>query len=186
MNDEQATAILEQRARMLARPSVLAEEGPGESLVTFSRGARYALPVAAIREVRPYVAPQPLPGAPAFMVGLIAARGGVVPAIDLGTFLGAPATGDPGSFIIVVDGSLEVALLADAVAPAGRMPRTSIARLPAGTPSRTREYGIGLVRGAGVLLDATRLLRGIASSVHSPDAAHGRPGRPRPQELEAP
>lgn len=169
MSDKQATAILERRARALARPMTRAGEGPGESLVTFTRGARYALPVAAIREVRPYASPQPLPGAPSFVVGLVTARGGVVPAVDLGTFFGAPAASDPQSLIIIADGTVEVALLADTTETVADVPRGPLRRLPAGTPPLAREYGAGLAPGAGVVLDATRLLHGIVSALRSRD-----------------
>ncbi len=169
MSDEQATAILERRARALARPMMGAGEGPGESLVTFTRGARYALPVAAIREVRPYGPPQPLPGVPSFVAGLVSVRGGVVPAIDLGLFFGAPVAGDAAALIVVADGALAVALLAETIDAVAGIPQTSLGRLPAGTPPLAREYGIGLAPGAGLVLDAARLLRGIASSLQTGD-----------------
>ena len=163
-------AILERRARALARPLERAGRAPGESFITFTRGARYALPVAAIREVRPYRPPAPLPGAPPFVVGLVTARGGVVPAVDLGTLFGAPAAGDPEGLIVVFAGTFEVAFLADAIDAVADVARTSLERLPAGTPPLAREYGMGLVPGAGVVLDATRLLRGIASLLKSRSA----------------
>ena len=169
MSDEQAAAILERRARALARPMTRPGEGRGQSLVTFTRGARYALPVSSIREVRPFVPPHPLPGAPSFVVGLVAARGGVVPAVDLGTFFGAPAVGDPDVLIVVAEGAVEVALLADTAETVEDVPRGSLRPLPAGTPPLAREYGTGLAPGAGVVLDATRLLRGIASALRSRD-----------------
>jgi chemotaxis signal transduction protein len=170
MSDEQAAAILDRRARALARPMTRSGEGRGQSLVTFTRGARYALPVSSIREVRPFVPPQPLPGAPSFVVGLVAARGGIVPAVDLGTFFGAPAAGDPDVLIVVADGAVEVALLAEAIDAVANVPGTSLGRLPAGTPPLAREYGVGLARGAGLVLDVARLLHGIASSLQSRNA----------------
>lgn len=182
MSDEQGTAILERRARALARPMTRAGEGPGESLVTFTRGARYALPVASIHEVRPYVPPHPLPRAPSFVAGLVAARGGVVPAVDLGTFFGAPAAGEPDVLIVVAEGAVEVALLAETVDTVADVPHTSLGRLPAGTPPLTREYAIGLTPGVGVVLDVVRLLQGIASSLQSPNAGGRRPGAPTPDE----
>lgn len=171
MSDEQATAILERRARALAHPMERADRVAGESLITFSRGARYALPVAAIREVRPYGPPRPLPGAPSFVAGIVSVRGGVVPAIDLGLFFGAPVDGDPEALIVAADGALEVALLADTIDAVAGVPQASLGRLPAGTPPLAREYGIGLAPGAGVVLDAARLLRGIASALQSRDGA---------------
>lgn len=169
MSDEQATAILERRARALARPLERSGAGSGESLVTLVRGARYAVPLAAIREIRPFVSPNPLPGAPPFVVGLVNSRGGVVPAVDLGSFFGAPAVGDPVVLIFVADAAFEIALLAETIDAVADVPMTSLGRLPAGTSALTREYGIRLARGAGVVLDAAQLLRGIASSLRPSD-----------------
>ena len=159
-------AILERRARALARPLERAGRAPGESFITFTRGARYALPVAAIREVRPYRPPAPLPGAPPFVVGLVTARGGVVPAVDLGTLFGAPAAGNPEGLIVVFAGTFEVAFVADAIDAVADVPRTSLERLPAGTPPLAREYGMGLVPGAGCFW-ASVSARGTVSSTHS-------------------
>ena len=172
MRDDQAAAILERRARALARPMERADHAPGESLVTFTRGARYALPVSAIREVRPYTPPQPLPRAPSFVTGLAAVRGGVVPAVDLAIFLGTPTTVEPGSLLVVADGTVEVALLVEVVDAAATPPEATLGRLPAGTPRLTRAYAVGLAPGGGVVLDATRLLRGIASALRSRDLGH--------------
>ncbi|MFZ5853046.1 MAG: chemotaxis protein CheW [Chloroflexota bacterium] len=170
MSDEQATAILERRARALARPMTRVRQGQGESLVTFTRGARYALPVTSIREVRPHVPPHPLPKAPSFVAGLVASRGGVVPAVDLAALFGTSATGDPAALIIVADGAVEAALLAETVDAVADVPHTSLGRLPAGTPPLTREYAIGLAPTVGVVLDATLLLHGIASALRPRDA----------------
>lgn len=185
MSDEPAAAILERRARALARPMTRPGEGRGQSLVTFTRGARYALPVSSIREVRPFVPPHPLPGAPSFVVGLVAARGGVVPAVDLGTFFGAPAVADPEVLIVVAEGAVEVALLAETIDAVANVPGTSPGRLPAGTSPRTREYGIGLAPGAGVVLDVTRLVQGIASSLRQPEPGSRGPGPATPDEKGA-
>lgn len=181
MNDEQATAILERRARALARPLTRAGAGQGDSLVSFTRGARYALPVASIREVRPYVPPHPLPRTPPFVAGLVAARGGVVPAVDLATYFGAPAAGDATLIIVVAEGAIEAALLADAVGAVSEVPAASLGRLPAGTPALTRECGVGLAPGAGVVLDVARLLQGIASALRTRDAVD-RPETTRAEE----
>jgi chemotaxis-related protein WspB len=59
-------------------------------LLTFTAGSnRYAVDVVRVVEVVPRVELRALPHAPAFLAGLLAYRGMVVPVIDLGLLLGA-------------------------------------------------------------------------------------------------
>lgn len=50
---------------------------------------RFALPVHQVHEVLAYEAPRRVPGAPPFLVGIVEARGVVVPVLDLRARLGA-------------------------------------------------------------------------------------------------
>lgn len=61
-------------------------------VVVFRAGRRrYALPVDQVHEVLAYEAPRQVPGAPSFLVGVVEARGVVVPVLDLRARLGAGA-----------------------------------------------------------------------------------------------
>jgi purine-binding chemotaxis protein CheW len=69
------------------------ESGP---VVVFRAGRRrYALPVDQVHEVLAYEAPRQVPGAPSFLVGVVEARGVVVPVLDLRKRLGG-GTRPPG------------------------------------------------------------------------------------------
>jgi len=56
---------------------------------------RFALPVEQVQEVLPYEPPRPVPGAPAFIEGVVEARGVVVPVMDLRQRLGVRSK-EPG------------------------------------------------------------------------------------------
>ena len=119
MRDEAAVQrILEERARALARPQLHIDIAQGEELVVFRLGdTRYAIPARSVREAYPLPQYVPLPGTPAFILGLVNVRGRLLTALDVRPLLdlpsGAPQT-DALLLIICVKNN-EVALLTDAV-----------------------------------------------------------------------
>jgi purine-binding chemotaxis protein CheW len=67
-------------------------------------GSVYAIDVAHVREVVRWQASTPLPKAPSLIDGVIDLRGVVVPVVDLGRALGAPAlVPGPSARIAIVD-----------------------------------------------------------------------------------
>jgi purine-binding chemotaxis protein CheW len=89
-------------------------------LLTFLLAAeRYALPAMVVREIVHYRPPEPVPGAPPWVLGLITTRGEVVPVVDLAWVLGLPPRPvTPLSCLIVLElraqrEPLVMALLAD-------------------------------------------------------------------------
>lgn len=72
-------------------------------LLTFTvAGEPYALDVGAVIELVPRVELRAIPHAPAYLAGLLAYRGEVVPVIDLGLLLGPSASSDRLSTRIVL------------------------------------------------------------------------------------
>lgn len=64
----------------------------------------FCLDIMAVREIRSWTQPTPLPRAPACLSGVINLRGTILPVIDLAARLGlAPAAADPRHVIIVVE-----------------------------------------------------------------------------------
>jgi len=77
----------------------------------------FALDIMAVREIRGWSPPMPLPGAPAYVPGVSDLRGVVIPIVDLGARLGL-ATTEAGATSVVVISEIRgrlVGLLVDGV-----------------------------------------------------------------------
>jgi purine-binding chemotaxis protein CheW len=135
---ERARAILEERARRLARSAPhVAPDIDRLLVVTFGLGSdRYALGSTFVREVRQPRSLTPLPGVPDYCAGIVNLRGKVLPAFYLHRLLGLPAEDNRSYQRVLYLGAdtAELGLLADAVfevapldagallSPAGRVP----------------------------------------------------------------
>lgn len=115
---DRARAVMDERARLLARP--LAErEAPGQlvEVLTFSLGREaYAIESKHVREVVRLVDYTPVPGTPEFLLGVINLRGEILAIADLRKLLGvAPQGFTDLSRVIVLGGDrAEFGILADA------------------------------------------------------------------------
>ncbi|MBU6365327.1 MAG: chemotaxis protein CheW [Gemmatimonadetes bacterium] len=78
-------------------------------------GARWAIPVAQVREVLRLPPLVTVPGAPASVRGVAAVRGGVVTVLDLAVLLGRGRAETPGSIVLVSYGERPVGLAVEAV-----------------------------------------------------------------------
>lgn len=159
---ELRTRILRARARAIAREPVPAAHGEDRfSAVEFVMAyERYALATAYVREVVALREMTPLPGAPAFVAGLVNVRGRVVSVVDLKAFFELPAKGLPdlNRVLIVANERLEFGLLVDAV---GGVCELDAAELQPALPTLTgvrEEYLRGLTPERLVVLDAERIL----------------------------
>jgi chemotaxis signal transduction protein len=95
---------LSSTAAAVPLPRHLAASGPAEGrpvLLCHAGGQVFGLAAEAVLEVLPATAPAPLPGMAPPLLGLVAARGTVVPVFDLAAALGAadgtPPTAAPAS-----------------------------------------------------------------------------------------
>jgi purine-binding chemotaxis protein CheW len=82
-----------------------AEVAALERMVLFVVGEhRFGVPIDRIREIIPLRPYTPMPGAEAFVCGLINLRGRIVTVVDLGARLGlAPASHHPDHSIVIVE-----------------------------------------------------------------------------------
>lgn len=90
----------------------------GPDLLTFRCGGRdFAIDIMAVRELRSWSRPTPLPHAPRYMLGVVNLRGSVLPVMDLACRLGTGPTPDaPRNVIIVIEtGRHLIGLLVEAV-----------------------------------------------------------------------
>jgi purine-binding chemotaxis protein CheW len=156
---EKSAAILEERARALARPAVESLPGATEALVTFSAGGvRYGVDPARVLEMCRAGHVVPLPGADAWIAGLAVWRGELVHALDLGVLLsGAAASVAPQPAMLVVgEERPSLALLADGP---GELETVEAMDLrPPPEESGGREFIRGVSSAAVVVLDLKRVV----------------------------
>jgi purine-binding chemotaxis protein CheW len=170
---EERKKILKQRAAILAREEdanqvVQARLEVIEFVLAYER---YAIESSWVREVYPLKEITPLPGAPAFVLGIINVRGQIVSVVDMKKFFDLPAKGltDFNKVIIIGDGNIEFGLLADAVPGVRQIPCDEIQPpLPTQTGVRA-EYVRGLTADRLVVLDVARILADPAIKVCQTD-----------------
>lgn len=124
---DMVAAILEERARALARPVEAGEPEETVPLVVLAVGGeRYGVEIRHVREVHSFSAPTPVPGTPPFWRGLVNARGGLYPALDLRRYLGLPEPEGPGRMVLVAGAGLVVGLMVDDVPEVREVPLSDI------------------------------------------------------------
>jgi purine-binding chemotaxis protein CheW len=146
----------------------MAEGGDEVQLVVFRvAGAELAFNIFQVERVLRYQAPEPLPGAPAFLEGVLPYGDAVVPVIDLRKRTGAPAALEDETRIVVVElDQGRVGVVVDAVREVLRVPAEQVAPPSALVRGLAAQYISGIVRLGQrtlVVLAASKLL---ASTEH--------------------
>lgn len=109
-------AILEERARVLARPLALDEHGDGLVVLGFVVGGRsYAIEVAHVREVLAQGEISRLPWAPSAIAGVMNVRGEIVPVADASVVLRVGESGTGGPVLVLCGGDRALGLRVDVV-----------------------------------------------------------------------
>ncbi len=105
----------------------IAEVGTRQ-LVLFRLGQRtYGIELGSVREIIPQRVATRMPGAPAFVPGLINVRGTIVTVIDLGMRLhGASSSAADGSIVLVERGARVVGVAVDEVMDVVRVPESAM------------------------------------------------------------
>lgn len=156
----QRRAILEARARALA-VGAPAEPGASIEVLEFTlANERYAIESSWVSEVIPLRELTPLPGTPAFVLGIIHLRGEVISVLDLKKFFELPDKGlsDLDKAIVLDDGAMQFAILADAIVGVRRLLLDDVQPpLPTLTDVRA-DYLLGITRQRDVVLDGRKLL----------------------------
>jgi purine-binding chemotaxis protein CheW len=164
---ERARALLEQRARALARPATPPPAAGTLEAVTFALATeRYAIEARYVFEVFRLTTLSPLPGATPPVSGVTAWRGDLLPVLDLRLPLGLPvaALDDQSRVIVLGCGRPAFGVLADAVLELVAVPVADVQPPPpaagaAGPGAAARAYVRGLTPEAVLVLDGERLLR---------------------------
>ncbi len=162
--------ILKARARALAQePEERVSPENYLEVLEFSLAyERYALETSLVREVHPLKEFTPLPCTPPFILGIINLRGQILAVIDLKRFFNLPERGlsDLNKVIILGRGSLEVGLLADAVAGVRAIPMSELqASLPT-LEGLSPDYLKGITPEALIVLDGEKILADPRLIVH--------------------
>jgi purine-binding chemotaxis protein CheW len=145
---EDARRVLEERARLLARPPQQdADAGDRLELLVFSLGGeRYGVDASRVVAVLAPVPATPLPGTRAGLVGVVNHRGEVLAVVDLRGLLGAaPAVeaASEGRIVVVDAGGAALGFRADEVIGLVRAEASG----PAPQPARPERGLPGWIRG---------------------------------------
>jgi purine-binding chemotaxis protein CheW len=162
LSPERARAVLDERARALA---CVPEQAPAPAetleIVAFTLAEeRYALETHHVREVVLRPALTPVPGAPAFLAGVMNLRGEIVAVMDLRPFLGLPAVAaaEPGPVLVLGGERTEFGVRADTVESVTRVRADGIFDPPEATTGPGRGFLRGVTADALAVLDGSALL----------------------------
>ena len=141
----------------------MADGGDEVQLVVFRIAqGEFAFNIFQVERVLRYQAPEPLPGAPEFLEGVLPYGDGVVPVIDLRKRTGvAAAVGDETRIVIAELEQGRVGVVVDAVREVLRVPAERVAPPPPLVRGLAAAYISGIVRLAQraiVVLAASKLL----------------------------
>lgn len=138
--------LLDERARLLARvPEEPPRAGEELELVGFVlAGERYGIESRFVREVARLTRFTPVPGTPAFVLGVTNLRGEILALFDLRHLLGVTADGvtDLGRIVVLGEHRPEFGLLADAASEILSVPGASLAQ-PEAAWGRPYLRGVG-------------------------------------------
>lgn len=172
---EEVKKILKARAQALAREPE-GDKAAGESIEILEfrlAYENYAIESSWVQEVYPLKDFTPVPGTPAFILGIVNVRGQILSVVDLKRFFELPEKGlsDLNKVIVVRDSKAEFGILADAVAGVRAL---SMAAIQASLPTLTgirEEYLKGVTHDRLVVLDGAKLLSDGKMIVHEEPAA---------------
>lgn len=157
---EQAQAVLDARARELARP-VVPERASG-SLLEVARfrsgGQEYALETRFVHEVLRNAELTPLPGAPPLLRGLTLLRGEVLPVVELAPLFGRPPSGRGAGVLLIGLNRPELGLSVEAVEEVVLLPRDTLLPPPATLSAEAVRLVSGIHREGTLLLEGEALL----------------------------
>lgn len=160
LSPEQARAVLEARARELARVSA-PEKAVGELLEVArftSAGQTYALETRFVHEVLRSLELTPLPGAPALLRGLTLLHGEVLPVVELAPLFGRPASGRGDRVLTVGATRAELGLCVETVEEVTLLPREALLPPPSTLPAETVALVSGIHRDGTLVLEGAALL----------------------------
>lgn len=161
MNKKTRELLKARAIEMAKEPELKKGFSPIVQLITFSLGAEtYGLESAYISEVYPLKDFTPLPGVPAFILGIINVRGHIIPVIDLKKLFNLPEQGitELNKVMILQDELMEFGILADVVHGTLGVEEDDIITAPHTLTGIGEEYMKGITRENLIILNAEKLL----------------------------
>jgi len=156
--------ILRERARKLAQaggdgPDAAAADGI-DVLVFQVAGECYAFETTHIERVYPLLPITAIPGVPDFVVGIIAAEGGLLSVIDLRSLLDLPLLrlAEPKAIVVLRGASMEFGVLAEEIIGVERHALGTLERELPTLSNIDASYMIGITPGRTAILDAHQML----------------------------
>lgn len=168
-DSEKVMTVLKERATALAREEKEEKTGESIEIVEFILATeRYGVETSYIEEVWPLKDFTPLPGTPAFVLGIINVRGRIVSVVDIKKFFDMPEKGisDLNKVIIIHDDKMELGILADEILGVRNIALSELGPpLPTLTGIR-QDFLKGVTVERIVILDAARILADKNIVVH--------------------
>jgi purine-binding chemotaxis protein CheW len=158
---EEIERILRARARSLAQRREQAAHRCEIEVVEFRLAhERYAFEASTVHDVWPLRELTPLPCTPPFFMGLVNARGRLVPVIDLKNFFDLPSSGitDLHHIVLLRNEVTELGVLADSIESAYGVPVNAVQASLATLTGIRGEYLRGVTADRLVILDSAAIL----------------------------
>jgi purine-binding chemotaxis protein CheW len=162
--------ILRTRARILARePEQVGIAQASLEIVEFRLASEiYGLESGFVREVYPLKDFTPLPGVPAFVLGIVNVRGQILSIIDLKKFFDLPekGLGQLNKLIILRNEQMEFGVLADDILGARSISLDALQAAPPTVSGIGADYLRGVTTERVIILDAEKILSNAQIVVH--------------------
>ena len=161
---EKNQKIMLERAAAIAGRKINLNQNAGETLSVVEFGLvpeRYAVAERFVGEVLPLSEITPIPGAPAFIMGVINLRGKIVSLVNLKIKFSLKEKGltDFNKVIILSNENMEFGIVADTIVGNRSISLDSLSPAPLTLDKRSAELVIGISPDGVILLDADRLLK---------------------------
>lgn len=154
--------ILHERAKLLAVSDSNRDISDEQiAIVGFTlHPEKYAFEVVNVSEVLTMNELTPIPGTPAFIMGVVNLRGHIISVVNLKSFLGLTEGGltQLNKIIVISDGKMIFGVLADEITGFSNFPSDKLLEPPVNLPGLLAEFVKGTLSDGTILLNASRML----------------------------